>query len=292
MANDTADHQYDLEQQALDNEQSNAEQSAQLLLDQLDREQQAADRTHELRQREIEDALDAAQQQYDITVRQLEDQYAAKEKSLQDQIALIDNYLKQEGQINQDALDLIQNHSEELYQQLIEWNRQYGTGIDQDIISVWDNAIGKVQEYSAAVAAIPLSDQWDARYDEQPAPLSDQWDERYDEHHSGVNAGPVGNKFLTGTEEFIKVLKGELVVTPDQMNSFVNYKLPSMLSSSSYSTVNNGGDIHITMPLSVGGSLDASTLPQIKGIIEDAVKKLNKNLTSRGFNRRADAFGL
>ena len=42
MANDTADHQYDLEQQALDDEQNNAEESAQIILDQLDREQEVS----------------------------------------------------------------------------------------------------------------------------------------------------------------------------------------------------------------------------------------------------------
>ena len=201
---------------------------------------------------------------------------------------MIDNYLKQEGQINQDALDLIQNHSEELYQQLIEWNRQYGTGIDQDIISVWDNAIGKVQEYSAAVAAIPSSPTTDFNIGVGTNDMDDDWKE----HHSGVNAGPVGNKFLKGTEEFIKVLKGEVVVTPDQMNNFVNYKLPSMVSSSSYSTTNNNGGIHIEMPFNVAGSVDASVLPQIEKIVNTAIKQLNKNLISRGFNRRADVFGL
>jgi TP901 family phage tail tape measure protein len=287
--NDAADHQYDLEQNALDQEQQNAEDSAQILLDQIEREQEAADLRHELKLREIEDAQDAAKQEYDILVRSLEDQYNAKEKQLNDQIAAIDAYLAKEGQINQDAMDMIKNHSEELYAQLIQWNKDYGTGIDNDIIAIWEAAIAKVQEYGDAVNALPSSPTTESPY---IGTGTNNMDDDWKEHHSGINAGVVGGLRLKSNEEFIKALRGEVYVTPKQADEFMTKNLPRMISSASYTTNNNSGSPQISISFPVAGNLDKTVIPEIEKVVKKAVEQLNKNLLIRGMNRRAESFSL
>jgi TP901 family phage tail tape measure protein len=105
-------------------------------------------------------------------------------------------------------------------------------------------------------------------------------------HHSGVEAGIIGGQGLSSSEQFIKVMKGEVVVNEHQMAGFINKTLPSITNNAI------GGNITVTMPLQVQGNLDASVLPAIDAIVNKAIKKLNDNLQSRGFNRRSDIFAI
>ncbi len=74
--------------------------------------------------------------------------------SIKDKVQVIQNYLKQTGKITQDALDMIKNHGQQLYGQLLEWNRVYGDGIDQTIIDAWNKGYDAVQHYSELLIEI------------------------------------------------------------------------------------------------------------------------------------------
>lgn len=74
--------------------------------------------------------------------------------SIKDKIQVIEDYLKQTGTITQDAMDMIRNHGEELYDQLINWNRVYGDGIDKTVVDAWNKGYNAVLNYENLLANI------------------------------------------------------------------------------------------------------------------------------------------
>lgn len=95
-------------------------------------------------------------------------------------------------------------------------------------------------------------------------------------HHSG---GFVGNLVtLKSNEEFAKLLKGEHVSTPKQMDRFMRKTLPSMgaYGSSAGATINNNSPlIEINC-----GAVDENALPKLKAVVDQAVLKITKNMES------------
>jgi TP901 family phage tail tape measure protein len=299
MENDAEDESFRLQEEALENERRLAEEKTQIREQEFQDELLMLEREHELRTRELEDEQRAADEAYEINIRRLEDEYAAKEASLQAKIEQIQNYLDQEGTIINDAMNMIVNKNKETYDQLLEWNKVYGTGINDDVISAWNLAIAAVEAYKLAMADVapPPSGGGSEFYGNDPLFNSPspgngyQYDPNEDYtnptgRHSGVKTGPVGGRFaLKSNEEFAKLLDTELVINADQMNRFMTRTLPQMVQNT-----NNGGNIEINMPIQCAGNLDRSVLPDIDAIVKKAVKQLNDNLSQRGFTRNVSAF--
>lgn len=87
-------------------------------------------------------------------------------------------------------------------------------------------------------------------------------------YHSG---GIVGNVTrLKSTEIFAKLLKGEFVATPQMMNKFLNYTLPTITSA--------GGRTEINSPLiSIHcDSVTQESLPRLEEIVNEAVRTIKK----------------
>ena len=95
-------------------------------------------------------------------------------------------------------------------------------------------------------------------------------------HHSG---GFVGNKAsLDSNERFAKLLKGELVVTPSQMDNFMRGTMPKLqrVDGGSSAVVNNNSPlIQIRC-----GVVDKDTLPELDDLVNRAVDKIEKNMES------------
>lgn len=91
-------------------------------------------------------------------------------------------------------------------------------------------------------------------------------------HHKG---GFVGDgSVLKSNEEFAKLLNGELVVTPTQMDNFMKKTLPAIGDS------NRGVSIEYNSPLIEikCGKIDESTLPELDNIVNKAVTKIKKDM--------------
>ena len=61
--------------------------------------------------------------------------------------------MSQEGLLRQEAMQQITDNinntdlkTNALYQKLIEWNRKYGTGIDEDVYTAWMDAYNAMQQ--------------------------------------------------------------------------------------------------------------------------------------------------
>lgn len=97
--------------------------------------------------------------------------------------------------------------------------------------------------------------------------------------HSGVDTGFVQG--LKSNEEFAKLMAGEIVITPNQMDTFMNKTLPKVAQMSRGETLSIGKLLEIT----VQGNMDGSVVPQIKEIADKVVKQINENMKQRGFIR-------
>ena len=315
IAKDEADRTYELQVQALDGEQERADGEAAIKLTELEQAQQQAELEHEMLMRQLEDQTYAAERSYEIYVAGLDNQYNAQKASLEAQIASIDEYLKQEGTMRNDAMDMIANKNSGLYQTLMDWNKKYGTGIDNDIIKMWDLAMIAVQDYNAAVAAaspIPASSSTSTSqpYDERGAAIAESnggavvdtssaasddsvWWNPFT-WHDGIDKGFVGGSpKLKSNEEFAKLATGEAVLTPEQMDNIMRKTIPSMNGSPQTSSIGGGGmTVGNLMTINVAGGLDKSVIPSIENIANRVVDKINSSMNQRGFTRSANSFSI
>lgn len=110
--------------------------------------------------------------------------------------------------------------------------------------------------------------------------------------HDGGLVG--GSTSLKSGEVVAKLLNGELVSTSSQMDTFIHDTLPKMLGISSYANEFSG--IKIDMPINFAGSLDNSTLPEFKNVVETAVNKafdkLNSAMYKKGNIRNAKSLSI
>lgn len=103
-----------------------------------------------------------------------------------------------------------------------------------------------------------------------------------EEHHNGDFAGN-----LRSNEVFAKLLKGEYVSTEGQMKNFMTNILPKIATMMPVNVQQRAQseDISVSIPITVQGNMDSSTIPQIDAIANRVVEKINKAIVTRGHIR-------
>lgn len=169
----------------------------------------------------------------------------------------------------------------------------------RDLQEQLNNARDELDDYTLDKAIKDLTSQLDEDYDVYKEFLQEEIDKIIDEianlastfkidftpnddgtytvksHHTGGFVGDVIS--LKSNEEFAKLLNGELVSTPQQMDSFMRRTLPSMLSyDNGKATINNNSPL-IEIKC---GDIDRDTLPQLKALVDQAVSRIEKNMES------------
>ena len=136
------DHRYDVTEDALDKE---------------------SDRYKDLydeRKKEIEDEKKAWKDLYDARIDALEreqtkweddfdDRKTKEQRAHEDRVDQIENEINNEKALRSEAITAIESQSDAVRQKLVEWNRVYGTGIDEDINSKWRTAIDLLEKYKS-----------------------------------------------------------------------------------------------------------------------------------------------
>ena len=284
---------------------------AELLQLQFDNSEEGIARRLELEQ-QLEEAKAALEEDrfnesIDNQKELLDASYAQFEEYIQARIDELDEYLEKEGEIAQEAIGLIEGRSEEFYNQLMEWNMTYGSGIASDVIDAWAGAITWIDTYAmGAVGALNATGTAAAGAGSSLASMGanaktglsnyaegldllTEAIKRYrsvvtgtgagtyhpnapyeEEYHSGGIVG--GAPRLPESEVFAKLLKGEHVSTEEEQAKFIRQTLPNLMGSS-----NNTGNYSITVPITVNGNLDKAVLPDIKESIADAFAYAMRN---------------
>lgn len=81
------------------------------------------------------------------TQKMLDDLLASQEEGLNAEIDSIDDQLNDAKSLYEQALADVRNGSVELYEEMIAYNAQYGSGIDDEITQMWESAYVSLQKY-------------------------------------------------------------------------------------------------------------------------------------------------
>lgn len=100
---------------------------------------------------DAQEELDEFEREHAIKLAEdtLDSEYELQEKSINDRLEQISDYQKNELDIRKEAEDDFRNGSLALFKQMLEWNREYGDGIDDTITDAWEAAYKSLEEYYA-----------------------------------------------------------------------------------------------------------------------------------------------
>jgi len=99
-------------------------------------------------------AEEQADYAYDQQVEALDRQAEAFEKEKNDEIKQTTNMLTSTERLYRAAIDRITNQWGSLYDDLVEWNYDYGSALQSDLVSAWEAASNAVRRYGTFVSAL------------------------------------------------------------------------------------------------------------------------------------------
>lgn len=251
----------------------------------------------------------------DARKRALDQMYEDFKEAKEKEIEVLEEYLRKEGEIVQEALELIEGRTQEFYDQLMEWNMTYGSGIAQDVIDAWKGAIewidvwkrGAIEAITAVAAAGGAGAGSMDRMGSSMRNLGDEarkTAEAIEKFNKAVRGGggyvlPIGRSVrmeyhdggivggaptLQETEVFAKLLKGEVVVTQGQAANFMRNTLPNIANSNE-----NTNNFTFNVPIQIHGEVSRNTMNTIKSSVFDGVSDA---LMKAGIKSNANTFGI
>ena len=91
---------------------------------------------------------------YELQVDTLEKQQQAFEDSKDEEIKALENTLDSAEELYQAAIKRIDAGWDDLYEDLLNWNYEYGSTLEKDLVTAWDAATAAVQRYGSFVEAL------------------------------------------------------------------------------------------------------------------------------------------
>ena len=141
-----------------DKEEAIADLRKQIAALDLDDSREAAAKKAKLQEELSEKINDLADYQsdhaYDAASDMLDDMADAYEKEKQKEIDILENSISSEEKVYRLAIDRINNHWDTLYQDLINWNYEYGSVTNDEITNAWNNASAAVNQYGSYLNAV------------------------------------------------------------------------------------------------------------------------------------------
>ena len=200
----------------------------------IDLQKDALDYQYDLFEEQINNEVDAIEARKEA----LNIEYELFKEQIDARIEIINDYLEKTGRINQEALAELRRGNASFYQELLQWNRDYGDGIDKTVQALWEQReailanAAAANAYSKAVAGGGYNSSKEQENNDKDIPkdLSQVFKKgstpRLYAFHEG---GFVGDTKPSNSEVFAKLLKGEYVATSNDMNNFINRVLPNIL---------------------------------------------------------------
>lgn len=91
---------------------------------------------------------------YDAASDMLDDMADSYEREKKKEIEILENTISSEEKLYQLAIERINNHWDTLYQDLINWNYEYGSVTNDEITNAWNNASAAVNQYGSYLNAV------------------------------------------------------------------------------------------------------------------------------------------
>ena len=263
-----------------------------------------ADREYDLTNQALDDDYEAYKTSQDAQIEILDQNFEATKTDYEDRIQLLKDYLEEEGTIRTDALNLMGTKSAEFYNNLFAWNAKYGDVTNATLQSIIDKAYEVVsissgskksstkKKTTTSTATTPSTSSSALSALGNVAGLI--FGSLIGTHHDGLDSGFVGGG-LKGNEEFIKALKGEVYATPKQQNEYMEKYLPNMLKNAyvgGMTNVSAGTTMQYDklLEINVSGSVDSNSVSKIQDTVNQAFGQLTNALSQRGTVRKANAF--
>lgn len=125
---------------SLDDSRDAQAQKAQLQEEMAELQKELADTQADYAYETQQDSLDKMQEAYE----------AEKDK----EIAILEESISSEQKLYEMAISYIQSNWDTLYQELIAWNTEYGSVLNSEITTAWDNCLAAAQRYGSYVSAL------------------------------------------------------------------------------------------------------------------------------------------
>ncbi|MFA6325362.1 MAG: hypothetical protein WCX46_04020 [Candidatus Paceibacterota bacterium] len=151
---DREEDEHDYNKEMEDKKKKVSDIEAEIAELQFDTSLEAAAKRKKLEEELAEAREDLEETEHDRSVNlqkeALDDEYERYKAYIDQKVKDIEDYLKNTGQLTSEAIDLLNGKSGEFYNSLLEWNKKFGTGIDEDIIAKWQKAFEVIQQYQQA----------------------------------------------------------------------------------------------------------------------------------------------
>lgn len=131
-----------------------ADDSASATARKLELEEQLAEKQKELADYQYEQNLAKQEEALDREAELAQQEYDQKAAQYDEQIAAIEEFLSKQGLLFQTALNDINNMNDEMYQQMIEYNKEYGDSLDSSIKKIWDEASAAMAAYKGELESV------------------------------------------------------------------------------------------------------------------------------------------
>ena len=113
----------------------------------IELEEQMAELQRELSDTQADYAIDRQEESLD----KMQDAY---EEQKDQEIEKLEQTISSQEKLYQMAIAYIESHWDTLYQELLEWNYEYGTSLNQEISTAWENCLAAAQKYGSYVNAL------------------------------------------------------------------------------------------------------------------------------------------
>ena len=105
---------------------------------------------------ELQNELADKQSDYAVNAQQdaLDDMSEAYAAEKDKEISILENSISSYQKLYDMAIDYIESHWDTLYSELISWNTEYGTVLNSEITTAWENCLAAAQRYGSYVSAL------------------------------------------------------------------------------------------------------------------------------------------
>lgn len=122
--------------------------------DSRDAQAQKAQLQEEMAELQKELADTQADYAYDTQQDSLDKMQEAYEAEKDKEIEILEESISSEQKLYEMAISYIQSNWDTLYQELIAWNTEYGSVLNSEITTAWDNCLAAAQRYGSYVSAL------------------------------------------------------------------------------------------------------------------------------------------
>lgn len=125
------DHDVELSEDALNNELDRFEDLQNKKLDALEKENEKKKEYYEEEKERLKDLYDNAIEQIEKESEAETEAYEKRKEEKEEEIETIEEYINREVNLRNEAISLIEARTDKFYQDLIQYNREYGTGVNR-----------------------------------------------------------------------------------------------------------------------------------------------------------------